>query len=236
MPLIPLPVPRTVPIDVADDGGRVANVEADRRKLLRKDPRIRAAFRLNLFALATALFSALLQLVTTGGSPFSLLAILMTVVSILVLLIMVPTLIGLMNAMRRKFREGTLHPALVVTTHPPILAVYADLSRRRTAETPAIKLVEQILDESDIPNMAPGSRTTAVCYFAGESEDTESPWRNVYPTAVAYGLDDRAELERLERLITEAEWERLEHFAAGLSNPTLGLHILWTRPRADEAS
>lgn len=125
---------------------------------------------------------------------------------------------------RRKFRAGCLCPGQVVSSAPPLLAVYTDLRLNADHPCPALKVVPLPPDQAAVP----GQRVATVASYHTDGDwRREARWSDFSPDPVSIGSGDRAEVARALAAIPAAEWVALEAAVASLQAPIrAGLMVL----------
>ena len=145
-----------------------------------------------------------------------------------------------LRLMARRFLIGNVNPAVVLAADrgPWRVAVLTDLATRRGVEAPAIRIMTAPLGRMAGGPPRAGMRLAAPSLYGGRLGDGADRWANFAPVIANCCIRSPATLNRLLRLIPEADWRELDDRLTDLPDRRLGLHRLWPggRPTYDSTT
>jgi hypothetical protein len=128
---------------------------------------------------------------------------------------------------RQTYRLGEVRPGVVVSTHPPLVAVSADLASQSGIPRPAIKILRQPLQKIHGGTPPIGTLLAAVA-IRGDQD-------HFHPQVVRCATSDEVEIGRVTGSLGQQDWNELQTNLSRCSSQTPGLHTLWDgkvrRPR-----
>ena len=121
--------------------------------------------------------------------------------------------------MREHFLFGCVNPAVVVSLHPLLIAVYTDLSMTDRRQYPVVKIVPLPLKHmaGKLPEI--GQQIATVALYNYNMDNETWYWKDFSPFAVECATADQAVNERTLQSITEEEWSLLQASLATLAEP-----------------
>ncbi len=132
---------------------------------------------------------------------------------------------------RMHFVGGCINPGKVVSLHPPLIAVYTDLSKGGVSY-PVVKVLKHPLSRMyDGPYQVGDDMATIAVYQPGNDE-AQLHWDDFYPVAVQCATMDSEEIDRVYESIDEDSWETMEAALKQVPQPYKpGLHRIRERGR-----
>lgn len=132
-------------------------------------------------------------------------------------------LIFLAIRIREQFLYGCVNPGIVVTSKPPLIAVFTDLT---TGKAPhhAIKILPQPLQwmKNGVPPV--GTRLATVALYEGNLH--KGYWDDFYPIVVDCVTGNQTDTQRVLQSIPDWEWEQLEAGLGYLRTTKPGLYTI----------
>ncbi|MCW3062708.1 MAG: hypothetical protein JWQ02_4529 [Capsulimonas sp.] len=115
--------------------------------------------------------------------------------------------------------HGCANPAVVVSTQPDLIAVFADITATPGVRFPVVKILAAPLDLVQGRRFAVGDHVPTVSTYQGPA--TEGHWKDFYPIPACCATDETRALERLEkRLYYEEEgWSALQNALNHVPHP-----------------
>lgn len=133
--------------------------------------------------------------------------------------------------LREHFLFGCANPAVVIATHPCLVAVYTDLTKGQ-GEFPVIKVVRfprRALGTS----VRIGDRVPTVSLY-GNNAPTEPHWYDFFPLPVTSATSKQEVVARVVQDLGDAEWASLDqHLAHVTTLTTPGLYFTELPPEGD---
>lgn len=123
------------------------------------------------------------------------------------------------SSVKRLFRLGEVRPAVVVSTHPPLIAVSADLRSTAASPRPAVKILRQPLKRlhGGIPPV--GTQLAAVA-LPGDR------WQ-FNPQILRCATADEVEVGRVTGTLGPQDWQELDELLNRCPARASGVYTLW---------
>lgn len=179
------------------------------------------AFLINLI-FGTALFEVLRKGKSLDNLPFASLGIIVfNVFFWLGISRQVNQLIFLAIRIREHFIYGCVNPAVVVSSQPPLVAVFTDLTTGKGSHH-VIKILPQPLRwmKHGIPPV--GTRLATVALYKGNGQ--KGYWDDFHPVVINCVTGNTVDIERVFQSISHKEWEELEAGLGYLQTTKPGLY------------
>ena len=123
-------------------------------------------------------------------------------------LLMVFLLVRYLREVRSNFISGLVSPAKILSTNPPVVAGYSNLSIGKDS-CHVIRLFEQPLHKLPSSQSQP-RRCATINYFFGMYPGLSEHWFTPLPTMPEFVSDDEVELQRIYSSISQSDWAMLE--------------------------
>ncbi|MEO7717973.1 MAG: DUF3239 domain-containing protein [Capsulimonas sp.] len=115
--------------------------------------------------------------------------------------------------------HGCANPAVVVSTQPYLIAVFADITATPGVKFPAVKVLPAPLDLVQGRSFAVGDHIPTVSTYQGPA--TEGRWTDFYPIPACCATNETRALDRLENTLhyEEEGWSALENALIHVPRP-----------------
>jgi hypothetical protein len=130
------------------------------------------------------------------------------------------------SGQREKFISGCVNPGVVVSLHPPLVAVFTDLTTGATDRNfPCVKVLRQPLGSMTGEVAHVGQRlATVALYMVSLSRER---WSTFFPVVVNCVTRDRGDIARVFSTLGAEDWRQLETGLQQISRPyTPGLYLV----------
>lgn len=108
-----------------------------------------------------------------------------------------------------QFVAGCINPGKVVSLHPPLIAVYTDLTKGGGVSYPVVKVLKHPLNRMYDGPYEEGDYIAAIAVY-DQKEEGKPHWDDFYPVAVQCATTDSDEVDRVYESIDEESWETLD--------------------------
>jgi Protein of unknown function (DUF3239) len=131
---------------------------------------------------------------------------------------------NILREVENKFLYGCINPGVVVSTKPPLVAVFTDLTKDNSKPCHVIKILSQPLNRIKKGVPAVGGRLATVAQYEGIIEN--SYWDDFHPQVVNCVTSNKSDIERVMGTIPDWEWEQLDIGLSYLGKTQPGLYHL----------
>ncbi|MEP3479265.1 MAG: DUF3239 domain-containing protein [Fuerstiella sp.] len=127
------------------------------------------------------------------------------------------------NRLKTQFVAGCVNPGIIVSTQPPLVAVYTDLTKGGS-EFPVVKIEAHPIRRMSTGAAEKGQKVTTVAFYESMEDELEH-WTNFTPRLTACATSDRRVIQKQLKSIESDDWASLKDALSQVPKPlTAGLY------------